>query len=192
VTTDFINEIQSFSKLSDEEKAILPSLEPFLAETADQLTEAFYANLLKFEGTAKHFQSDSGRIERLKNHLKKWYVGLAKGNYDEKYAQDRYRIGYRHVEINLDMRYMVAAMSFCRSEVNPIIEAKMADNPQAAAKAVLALNKIMDIDLNLMLKTYVERNQELIAEMEERNLQKFLSVTDMSRELFNTLLRAAE
>lgn len=190
--TNFIQEMQQFSKLTDQEKQILRSLEPVLRKTADQLAEAFYTNLLSFENTAKHFTSNPERIDSLKNHLKAWYIGLAKGSYDEQYAEDRYRIGYRHVEINLELRYMVAAMSFCRDYSMPLIAASIGDNAKAVSEANLALNKVMDLDLNLMLKTYVEKNQQLMAEAEEENLQKFLSVTDMSRELFNTLMRAAD
>jgi hypothetical protein len=94
---EFIMEMQQFSKLSDQERATLKNLEPFLKETADNLAETFYDNLLAFEGTAKHFASNPERVGSLKNQLKVWYIGLAKGSYDNQYANDRYRIGYRSV-----------------------------------------------------------------------------------------------
>jgi hypothetical protein len=186
----FITEMQHFSKLTEEERTTLVNLKPLLVDTAEDLAEAFYANLLAYQGTAKHFAEHPERIIGLKGHLKKWYVGLSKGNYDEQYAQDRYRIGYRHVEVNLELRYMVAAMSFCRSFVTPIIREKLSNTPEAAA-AILALNKVMDLDLNLMLKTYVEKNQEIIANAEQESLNRFLEVTGMSKELYHSLLRAA-
>jgi heme-based aerotactic transducer len=187
----FIEEVQEFSKLSDQERAVLQTLKPLLVETADALAEAFYANLLSFEGTAKHFAAHPERIEGLKKHLKAWYIGLSNGSYNDQYAQDRYRIGYRHVEINLELRYMVAAMSFCRDFVMPTVQQKLGNSAEGA-QAILALNKVMDLDLNLMLKTYVEKNQELMAEAEQKSLQKFLSVTNMSAELYQSLLRSAD
>jgi hypothetical protein len=187
---NFITEMQHFSKLSEDERADLINLKSLLVETADTLAEAFYANLLAYEGTAKHFAEHPERIVGLKGRLKKWYVSLSKGSYDEQYAQDRYRIGYRHVEVNLELRYMVAAMSFCRSFVTPIIHEKLGTTSQADT-AILALNKVMDLDLNLMLKTYVEKNQEIITNAEQESLSRFLDVTGMSKELYHSLLRAA-
>jgi len=187
----FIEEMQHFSKLNDQERNALRELRPLLTEYADSLTAAFYDNLLAYEGTAKHFEGHPELIPSLKNHLKKWFIGLANGSYEEQYAQERYRIGYRHVEISLEMRYMVAAMSFCRDFIMPQIQERLGDTPEASL-SILALNKVMDLDLNLMLKTYVERNQEVMAETEQRSLQKFLSVTNMNAELYQALLRASD
>jgi heam-based aerotactic trancducer len=189
--SSFIDEMQHFSKLTDQEREALTNLKPLLVETADKMTTAFYDNLLSFEGTAVHFADHPERIESLKQHLKNWYIGLSKGSYDEQYAHDRYRIGYRHVEISLEMRYMVAAMSFCRDFTMPVIQEKMGNTPEAAL-ALLALNKVMDLDLNLMLKTYVEKNKEIMDEAEQKSLQKFLSVTNMSAELYQVLLKSAD
>jgi hypothetical protein len=187
----FVEEMQKFSHMDEAEKAILASLKPFLTETADAMAEAFYENLLSYESTAKHFVEHPERIESLKNHLKAWYIGLSNGSYGEQYAQDRYRIGYRHVEINLDLQYMVAAMSFCRHFAIPRLQVKLGDGPEAN-KAALALDKVMDLDLNLMLKTYVERNKEVLEELNAQTLKKFLHVTGMSYELYQSLLRASD
>jgi hypothetical protein len=187
----FVEEMQQFSHMDEAEKAILAGLKPFLTETATELAESFYENLLAYESTAKHFAANPERIQGLKNHLKAWYVGLANGSYGEQYASDRYRIGYRHVEINLDLQYMVAAMSFCRYYAIPRLQAKMGNSPETA-KAALALDKVMDLDLNLMLKSYVERNKEVLEKLNAETLNKFLDVTGMSYELYQSLLRASE
>lgn len=49
-----------------------------------------------------------------------------------------------------------------------------------------------DLDLNLMLKTYVERDKEVLEEFNAQTLNQFLEVTGMRYELYQSVLRANE
>lgn len=139
--------------------------------------EAFYAHLENFEHLSKLLHAEPGRMGRLKAHLTRWLVSLADGECDESYFERRYRIGFRHVEVGLEPRYVIAAMTFCRATAaRLIIEAVYANDPQKDARMV-ALNRIMDIDLNVMLQSY-----------DDHRVQQFLEVTGFSKALFETLM----
>ena len=112
-------------------------------------------------------------------HLHVWLVSLATGKYDDSYMSRRYQIGKRHVEVGLEPRWVVGAMSYCRSQVMPMVEAEYGDAGDKLNR-FLALDKVMDLDLNIMLQSYDDRRMDL-----------FLETTGFSKELFESMIAAA-
>ncbi len=175
----FIEEMKRMSRLSEAERQLLAEMKPVLEKHAPQIVEAFYAQLEQFDRTRDILHAQPGRIERLKGHLARWLIRLADGQYGEDYHQERYRIGHRHVEVGLEPRFVIGAMSFCRTMIAPIIEQEYANDPQKDARR-LALDKIMDLDLNIMLQSY-----------DDKRIQQFLEVTGFSKELFENMIAGA-
>ncbi len=173
----FMQEVISMGGLSDEEKQLLAEMKPAIEKHADAIVAAFYENLSKNKRTKEILEAEPGRVERLKGHLKNWLISLAGGEYGEPYFDRRYRIGYRHVEVGLEPRYVIAAMSFCRAAASQmIIEAEYADDPKREARW-RALDKVMDLDLNVILQSY-----------DDKRVEQFLEVTGFSKELFENMI----
>ncbi len=175
----FIEEIKRLTGLTDQERQLLAEMKPVLEKHAPSIVDAFYAQLEQFERTREILHAQPGRIEKLKGHLTRWLIGLANGEYGQAYQHERYRIGYRHVEVGLEPRFVIGAMSFCRSMVAPMIEQEYANDALKNARR-LALDKIMDIDLNIMLQSY-----------DDKRIQQFLEVTGFSKELFENMIAGA-
>ncbi len=172
-----MEEMKQMSQLSDEDRRLLAEMAPALTQHAPAIVEAFYAHLETFAHLKTILYAQPGRIEKLKNHLRAWLVSLAEGVYADTYYERRYRIGKRHVEVGLEPRYVIGAMAFCRSiAAERIIAAEYAAAPDRDARA-RALNRVMDIDLNIMLQSY-----------DDHRIAQFLDVTGFSRELFDTLM----
>lgn len=175
--TSFINEVVRLGGFTDEDRRLLAEMKPALEKHAATIVDNFYANLEKNERTRAILYAKPGRIEALKGHLRRWLVSLADGVYGEDYFANRYRIGYRHVEVGLEPRYVIAAMAFCRTiAAQFIVDTEYANDPQKEARYA-ALNKVMDLDLNIMLQSY-----------DDKRIQQFLEVTGFSRELFENLI----
>jgi len=173
----FINEIQELEGLSDEDRRLLADMRPALEEHGPALVDTFYEQLERFEHLREILHAKPGRIEALKGHLLRWLVGLSKGQYGKNYFEERYRIGKRHVEVGLEPRYVIAAMAFCRATAaDTIVEKAYGDAPDKEAR-IKALNKIMDLDLNIMLESY-----------EDHRVPQFLEVTGFNRGLFEHLM----
>lgn len=173
----FIEEMKRIGALSDAERQLLAEMKPAIEKHVPAIVAAFYAQLQRFPTLDTLLKAEPGRVENLKGHLARWLVGLAEGQYGEGYFSERYRIGKRHVEVGLEPRYVIAAMAFCRGFASKqIVEAEYAGDPQKEAR-IVALNRIMDLDLNIMLQSY-----------DDHRLQQFLDVTGFSKELFEALM----
>lgn len=172
-----MDEIKQVSELSDEDRALLAEMRAAVEAHAAEIVELFYAHLQRFEHLDNLLNAQPGRVERLKGHLRQWLITLTEGEYGDAYYERRYRIGKRHVEVGLEPRYVVAAMAFCRAHAaRLIVEREYANDPQKDARA-RALNRVMDIDLNIMLQSY-----------DDNRIAQFLEVTGFSRELFDNLM----
>ncbi len=174
-----IAEMRRLGGLSDESAALLAGMKPMLEKHADALTSAFYTNLDQHEHLKNLLDAKEGRRQILGQHLRAWLLSLSTGTYDESYQNRRYVIGKRHVEVGLDPRWVVGAMSFCRGQIMPMIEAEYGDAPDKAER-ILALDRIMDLDLNIMLQSYDDQRMEM-----------FLETTGFSKTLFESMIASA-
>jgi len=174
-----IAEMRRFGGLTDDQAALLVEMKPMLEKHGPSLVAAFYENLDEHDHLKNLLDAQAGRRETLGKHLLAWLLTLAGGSYDEAYQKRRYVIGQRHVEVGLDPRWVVGAMSFCRSQVKPMIEADYGDAADKLER-FLAIDKVMDIDLNIMLQSYDDRRMDL-----------FLETTGFSKALFESMISSA-
>jgi hypothetical protein len=174
---NFIEEMKAIGNLTEEERALLVDMDEAVSRHIPAIVDAFYNHLHKFDNLNKMLNAEPGRVQRLKGHLGNWLATLTAGVYDAEYFEKRYRIGKRHVEVGLEPRYVVAAMTFCRGfAAQRIVREEYADDPQKEAR-MTALNRVMDIDLNIMLQSY-----------DDYRVKQFLEVTGFSEGLLETLM----
>lgn len=171
-------EMRRFAGLTDGDATLLGEMKPTLEKHADQMVVDFYTNLDQHEHLRTLLDAQPGRREKLGVHLRAWIVSLATGSYDTAYLERRYKIGERHVEVGLDPRWVIGAMSFCRSMVAPMMASEFSDTAVRLPRE-MALNKVMDLDLNIMLQSYDDRRMNL-----------FLETTGFSKALFESMIGA--
>ncbi len=174
-----IAEMRKFAGLTDKEAALLTDMKPMLQKHKDGIVAEFYANLDQHEHLKNLLDAKPGRREMLGNHLGVWIMSLASGSYGDEYQTNRYRIGERHVEVGLDPRWVIGAMSFCRGKAAGMVEAEYGDAADKMDR-MLALDKVMDLDLNIMLQSY-----------DDKRMDMFLETTGFSKTLFESMISSA-
>jgi signal transduction histidine kinase len=126
-----------------------------------RIAEVFYARILSHQGAREALVGGESRVGQLKVTLVEWMGRMLKGPWDDDYYQARSRIGRVHVRIALPQHYMFGAMNIIRREINEIIDAEYIDRPEELRRCRVALGKILDLELAVMLHTYRE---DLIAQ----------------------------
>jgi hypothetical protein len=172
-------EMRRFAGLTDDDAALLGTMKATLEKHADGMVASFYTNLDQHDTLRNLLDAQPGRREKLGVHLRAWIISLATGNYDTAYVERRYKIGERHVEVGLDPRWVIGAMSFCRSMVAPMMAEEFGADTAVRLPREMALNKIMDLDLNIMLQSYDDKRMDL-----------FLQTTGFSKALFESMISA--
>ncbi|HET6928910.1 MAG TPA: protoglobin domain-containing protein [Candidatus Acidoferrum sp.] len=192
-TESFVDEMKRYLHLLPGDAMILRELGPLMEKYLPEMAERFYAQIPHHPGASRVFTGGEAQVQRLKSTLQAWGRGLFNGVYDDHYAEDRFLIGFRHVRIGLDQKYVISAMGVVRS----FLMEKLFDEFPAREKRLAfsqALGKILDLDLNLMCDSYFRAtmahlhslNQELeqaTAQLVEANAIKDEFLAQVSHDL---------
>jgi len=148
-------ELKRYVGFGPEDERALRSLHEVSQRYFTDIAHVFYARILEHEGARTALAGES-QVGHLKVALRAWMEQLLSGPWDEAYYQLRCRIGRRHVHIALPQHYMFGAMNILRQQFNRIIDEHYAGQREALMSARLALGKILDLELAIMLHTYRE------------------------------------
>jgi signal transduction histidine kinase len=164
----FLDEVKRFVDFREEDARALASLRPVLEAHAHAIVELFYQRILEHPRASKAITGGPDQVERLKATLRVWLVELGSGVYSSAYLEKRAAIGRRHVVIDLPQVFMVTAVDVVRCELARIIRDDLASDLSRREEALTALQKILDIDLAIMLETYHEDTVEKVRRSERR------------------------
>lgn len=149
----FIEEMKRYLHFRQDEAELLKKLGPRMERHLPEMAERFYAQIPHHPGASRVFTGGEAQVNRLKMTLQAWGRGLFNGRYDESYAEERYQIGFRHVRIGLDQKYVISAMGVVRSFLLDRLLEEIPSRDERLAYSQ-ALSKMLDLDLNLMCDSY--------------------------------------
>ena len=121
--------------------------------------------MVKSPGASAVLQNDA-QMERLRCTLVEWMASGLLGPYDEAFYEKRSRSGRRHVQIGLQQHYMFTAMNVIRTAyIDKITELyAMAE----ACHVVRAVNKLLDVELAIMMRFYQIDSEDKLVQRERR------------------------
>jgi signal transduction histidine kinase/CheY-like chemotaxis protein len=163
----FFEEMKRYVGFDDDDARLLQAVGDRMDPHLPGMSERFYDQITHHSEAGKVFTGGQEQIDRLKRTLQVWAKRVFSGPYDEDYAAERYKIGVRHVLIGLPQRYMISAMGVIRTYLLAGLGAELADSPQREA-TLLALDKILNIDLNMMCESYFQESIRYLRELNRR------------------------
>lgn len=146
-------ELKRYVGFTEADGEQLRRLEPLVSPHFQQISEVFYDRILEHEGARAALVGGESKVGHLKVTLQQWLKQFFVGPWDESYYERRARIGRVHVRISLPQHYMFGAMHVLARELYAIYDALPAPE---AAPARLATQKLIDLELAIMLHTYRE------------------------------------
>ncbi len=172
---------------------LLRGLRPVLEQHAETFVAAFYRHLLSFAPT-RELLRDPAVKQRLLVAQRNYLLSLGNPTFDAAYLEHRQQIGRTHARIGLRPRWYLGAYSLYATLMTPIIFEAFAPDSELSMRTLMALQKVLLLDVELALDTYIERSeselQYLTTEL-EREGQKLARDFEQQRgELRRTLDRA--
>lgn len=162
----FIAEMKRYLGLTGQDIALLRQLGPRLEKHFPEMAERFYSQIPHHPHAFRVFSGEE-QIERLKRTLQQWAQGLFTGTYDDGYAAERFQIGHRHVRLGLEQKYVISAMGIVRAFLHDCIALEVPANGERRRFAQ-ALNKILDLDLNLMCESYMHATVDNLRKLNDQ------------------------
>jgi signal transduction histidine kinase len=170
----FVEEMKRYLGLGEGDARFLKRLGPAMEKYLPEMAERFYSQIPHHPNASRVFTGGEAQIARLKQTLQAWARGLFSGAYDEAYAEERYQIGYRHVRIGLEQKYVISAMGIVRAFLSDCLLLEFPASDERL-KYSRALSKVLDLDLNLMCESYMHATlqnlRSLNAQLEHANQQ---------------------
>ena len=146
-------EVKDHYWFSEPEIETLRELVPVVEPHVETITTDFY-NFLRGMPEAARFLEDQTRLAHLRQAHQDWLLELFQGSFDERYYKRLQRIGHAHVRIGLSAHFVYVAMNFIRERLLQVIETEV--DPDLQATSVRAVDKILDLNLDVIARTYHE------------------------------------
>jgi signal transduction histidine kinase len=184
-----------FLLFDENDASLLHDLVALFQPRLVEISEAFYRHLLNFAETRAVFK-DEGMIARLKEAQRAYLLQAVEGPYDAGYFDRRWRIGFIHNAIQLEPHWFLGAFQLYHRILYPMILERYRDDASAVVAHILALDKIMNLDMQLGIQSYMvhysntmEKLQALNSQIEATSAAKSQFLANMSHE-FRTPLNA--
>ncbi len=145
-------------RFSDQDAQRLKEIYPLAKEGLSKLIPGFYDFIFSF-AHAKIFLHSSDILSKHESAIGKWFLNLFSGSYDEAYFHQLSIISETHVRIGLPPHYVNAAFSYVRE----FIERLMMEHG-CHIDSIASVNKIIDINLDLLSLSYREEEQQQLIE----------------------------
>lgn len=147
-------ELQSYVGWTEADAQRVAAAAPLLEGGFVALVDDFYAEIQRHPDALKVITGGAAQIERLKQTLLGWLRGLVSGTYDAAYVAQRWRVGWRHVEIGLDQVYTNVALSRLRTGLVRTLQENWQGDPGDLRAVVRSLDKLLDLDLAIIEEAY--------------------------------------
>ncbi len=149
-----IGDLRRYLEFGAEDEEAIRSLAGRLDVAA--MIDDFYRRLLADPASRAVLRGEE-QVAALKASLAAWVERVTTGPWDESYASSSEAIGRRHVDVGLPQRFMPLAMNVVRSHFRTAAFSSPRE-PDDRARVLAAIDKVLDLELTLMLDSY-QRSQ---------------------------------
>jgi signal transduction histidine kinase len=143
----------AFLEISEQDRVRLREMAPRLKSCAPEFVAAFYRHLFAFEDTAR-FLSDPAIVLRLKQSQQSHLESMLEANWDEKYAQQRFRVGDVHAQVGINPQMFLGAynqyLQFCLRQLTLNLD----PTTRRCIEQIVSLQKAVFLDIGLTLDAY--------------------------------------
>lgn len=142
---------RAFFEVGDDDLARLASLRPFAERHGGKVIDALY-ELILGHPESRAFFTDESMVSHVKKMQREYFIGLFAGRCDQRYVEDRLRVGAAHERIGLAPKWYIGAYS---RYLRIVLEHLLADlPPQEAHLAMQSITKLVAFDMALAIDTY--------------------------------------
>jgi uncharacterized membrane protein (DUF373 family) len=158
----------------DEKNILL--FRPFAEKRADEFIQKFYGFIAGFGDVNKFLHSEEV-VHSHQEKVKRWFIDLFAGRYDEDYMRMLFKIGLTHVKIGLPPHYVNATVAFIRDFINETISDAFHDRV-TRDNIRNSCSKLLDMNLDIINASY-----------REEELRQYLSTSKLQKTVINGISR---
>ncbi|MBF0566372.1 MAG: phosphate-starvation-inducible PsiE family protein [Nitrospirae bacterium] len=143
------------------DEARLRAVSPIMSEYGELCINHLHRQIEELGDTAVLKKIKTARLHKI--HLD-WFLGLFSGTADLKYYTNLSNVGYVHSKMGINPHFVNVAISIVRDYSMKILATSIEDNEELM-DTQSSLNKILDINLDLITSSYLEEQMEHLSSM---------------------------
>ena len=151
-----LEELKRYVGFGPDDEAALRQIRAVAAPDFPAVSVVFYDRILAHEEARRVLVGGESQVGHLRTTLVRWMEESLGGPWDEAWWEAHCRIGRVHVRIDLPQHYMFGAMNVIREEFGRRVDAAWSADESRRIRVRAALDKVLDIELAIMLHTYRE------------------------------------
>lgn len=145
---------------TDRDRANLKRAGEVLAPYVEDFAQAFYDWLADFPEMRTVFPTKQA-VEARSGAMRTWFEEILSGEYDQHYLSRLHHVGSTHVRREIPIHWVAASMDFKRGWMTSTLATEVADPAEREALS-RSINKILDINLDVLLSSYHEEQLKRI------------------------------
>ena len=153
---ELLRSIRDYIDLDERAAEVVAQFRPLAEPHFEAVVDDFYATIEAHAEARLVITGGREQVERLKGSLTDWLGSLLGGRYDQEYLDRHARIGRVHVRIGLPQHLMFTAMCRVRVHLTRIAALVLGHDTARAVEVTIAVHKLLDLDLAIMLDSYRE------------------------------------
>ena len=174
-------ERKSFVRITEGDIELLRSLSPTIERNVDSIVDQFYEHMLAFDEPKTFFIAEP-TLQRAKAAQREYLLDLFQGNYDDAYIERRLQIGVVHERIGLSAKWYLGGNAVFFQMIVALLARKYRFRANTLSKCILALNKVMTLDQELVMDTYIGTVVEKVKELADQILQSIQVLAPSAQE----------
>lgn len=162
VESQRLEEVTACFGLDSDSKATLASFSDLVKPEIPAIIDEFCQFVTRDPLIVRRANGIEINLHCLKHSLNHWLESALSGPHSgAAFLESRRRIGKAHVQIDLPQELMFTAMNCIRSRLLTFALRNISDSKQCEA-TLLSVNRILDLELALMIESYREQQQDQI------------------------------
>ena len=143
----------NYNFTSDDEQRLI-RLKPVMEVHVEEIAGALSSYIMSTKIGAR-LLTEGTRKAHLFEAQKNWFMAMFDGKYDHKYYEGLIKIGIMHVKREVDAHYLNRAVNIIRTLGLDILY-NQKDSDEEIIANIIAFEKILDINLDVMTSSYIE------------------------------------
>lgn len=156
VNLELLQSIRDYVDFDERSAAVVAEFRPHAEPHFASVVDDFYATIEAHPEARLVITGGREQVERLKGSLTVWLGSLLSGHYDQEYLERHARIGRVHIRIGLPQHLMFTAMCRVRMQLTRIAALVLAHDAALQGQVTMAVHKLLDLELAIMLDSYRE------------------------------------
>jgi methyl-accepting chemotaxis protein len=145
-----------FIGLTSDDAKLLKQLALAIEPSVDKIVNSFYNKINSYSELQNIIKETGISLDNLKAAQRAYIMELFSGNYDNEYFERRLFIGVAHHRIGLTPRWYIGSYAVYMELLVPVILRHLWWRPIKAMKSIHALGKIISLDTQLAIDTYID------------------------------------